>query len=66
MEILSGLNDNQEALLMCGAALLGCGLIMSLSYFIGASHSSSASTSVVESERPAAVPDVAETHRKAA
>lgn len=35
MEIFSGLSDNQTALVMCGAALLVCGSIMSLSHFIG-------------------------------
>ena len=35
MEILSGLTDDQMALLMCVGALFGCGAIMSLSYYIG-------------------------------
>ena len=35
MEILSGLTDDQMALLMCIGALFGCGAIMSLSYYIG-------------------------------
>lgn len=35
MEIISGLTDDQMALLMCIGALLGCGAIMSLSFYIG-------------------------------
>lgn len=35
MEMFSSLSDNQTALLMCGAALLVCGAIMSLSHYIG-------------------------------
>lgn len=35
MEVISGLTDDQMALLMCIGALFGCGAIMSLSYYIG-------------------------------
>jgi len=35
MDALSGLTDDQMALLMCFGAFFGCGLIMSLSYYIG-------------------------------
>jgi len=36
MEIMSGLTDDQMALVMCVGAFFGCGIIMSLSYYIGA------------------------------
>ncbi len=36
MDFFSGLSDNQAALVMCVGALFGCGLLMSLSYYIGA------------------------------
>lgn len=36
MDFLSGLSDNQAALVMCVGALFGCGVLMSLSYYIGA------------------------------
>lgn len=35
MDILSGLSDDQMALVMCVGALIGCGLMMSLSYYLG-------------------------------
>jgi len=36
MDALSGLSDDQMALVMCFGAFFGCGIIMSLSYYIGA------------------------------
>jgi hypothetical protein len=50
MEILSGLSDNQAALAMCGAALLSCGFIMSLSYYIGGGRSASDSSTIKTAE----------------
>ncbi|MBD3676038.1 MAG: hypothetical protein HUJ26_21220 [Planctomycetaceae bacterium] len=35
MDALSGLTDDQMALVMCLGAFFGCGIIMSLSYYIG-------------------------------
>ena len=35
MEILNGLSDDQTALFGCAAALMVCGTIMSLSYYVG-------------------------------
>lgn len=38
MNFLNHLTDDQMALVMCVGALLICGLLMSLSHFIGASR----------------------------
>lgn len=35
MDFINGLSDDQTALLGCAAALLVCGTIMSLSYYVG-------------------------------
>jgi hypothetical protein len=62
MEILSGLSDNQSALVMCGAALLVCGTIMSWSHYLGGGRSEEPVAGAVP-ERPAGETD---SHRKAA
>lgn len=36
MDAISGMTDDQMALVMCFGAFFGCGIIMSLSYYIGA------------------------------
>ena len=38
MNFLNHLSDDQMALVMCVGALLTCGLMMSLSHFLGASR----------------------------
>ena len=40
METISNLSDDQMALIMCVGAILCCGLIMSLSHYIGSTNES--------------------------
>lgn len=62
MDIFAGMSDDQSALLMCFGALFSCGVIMSLSYYVGAGRRRpDAEVTVAVPERQAG-----DTQRKAA
>jgi hypothetical protein len=62
MDVLSGLTDDQMALLMCVGALFGCGAIMSLSYYIGSDRREDQEIRILRNDRDQAE----ETKQKAA
>ena len=62
MDVLSGLTDDQMALVICCGALFGCGAIMSLSYYIGSDRREDQEIRILRDVRDQAE----ETKRKAA
>lgn len=62
MDVFSGLTDDQMALLMCAGALAACGLMMTISYYIGGHHRPAEEIRIPLTDRD----DREDSHRKAA
>ena len=62
MDVLSGMSDDQMAILMCVAAVMGCALVMSLSYYIGAERREDEELRILLDQQDQSE----ESHRKAA
>jgi len=65
MEIMSGLTDDQMAIVMCVGAVLGCGLMMSLGFYLGADSRENQEIRILTDQSPL-VDQSEESKRKAA
>ncbi|MDB4637685.1 MAG: hypothetical protein P8M30_07660 [Planctomycetaceae bacterium] len=63
MEAISGMTDDQMALVMCFGAFFGSGIIMSLSYYIGAERREDEELRILLEQKQ---DQSKESHRKAA